>query len=229
MYQPVNNLNFLDVEPSINSQDPNNLLAGLDRIVPAGGGDTPEMAISGLRQALKDALFNSIAFLISDADAKDYNLENEVAGMLRNKQAKVFFLIEESCQTFTQPGCIVYQNLARVSGGQMLNVEKNKMRDFLKTLEKPLDPKYVELVSIIKEAAGTIHKEVNVDQSIQELCASVSGKNPRFSFKDSKAQHVKMISELTMSSYKYGCIENTQSGKQLFILNCIKDYEFYRV
>lgn len=190
----------------------------MDKISPSGGGDDPEMAISGLRQALRDALPNSIAFLISDADAKDYNLENEVASMLRSKQTKVYFLIEDSCQTFTQPGCKVYQNLARVSGGRMLNVEDNKMKEFLKTIEKALDPNFIEMIVAVIEAGGTFNETVNVEQGVQDICTSVTGKNPQISIKDSKAQHAKIVYDFTMSTYKYVCIENTESGKKLFNL-----------
>lgn len=208
------------------STNPKDLIDGLERITPNGGGDTPEMALLGLQKALESALENSIAFLISDAPAKDYNKENEVANLIRKKQIKVFFLIEESCQTMTSPDCKVYENLARISGGQIIKVEKNKMKDFLKTVDGVIDPNHAVLMRIVSEAAGVeVTKDLNIDQSIQEVCASVTGKNPKISVLGLNSEHVNIISNLTMSTYKYVCIEDAQSGRYVIKVSADSHFE----
>ena len=60
----------------------------LEQIQVAGGGDCPEYALNGLIKALEPALLNSLAYVFSDATAKDYRHYDVVLEMIQKKQVR---------------------------------------------------------------------------------------------------------------------------------------------
>lgn len=64
-------------------------LRKLDDIEIYGGGDCPEMSLSGLQVGVKYALSNSIAYVISDATAKDHVKFGETFNLMKKKQITV--------------------------------------------------------------------------------------------------------------------------------------------
>lgn len=91
-------------------------------------------------------------------------------------------------------------------------MDSTDIQKVLKTLKRTIDPDHVEITNIIKEAAGVVQEAVSVDRSIQEICASVSGVNPELSAIGPNKEKVKLISELAMDRYKFGCIQDPSSG-----------------
>lgn len=176
------------------------------------------MAITGLKQSFLYALPNSITFVISDAGAKDYKLEDEVTQVIMKKQITVNFLLSQNwCYRPNNTNeCTIYNRLALVSGGKLFNITGNELENVIKHLERTLDPNHVKLISIISEAAGTKQQNINVDQSIQEICAGVSGLNPTLVALGPNLERVKLISELTMATYKFGCINSSEPGQYQF-------------
>lgn len=62
-HQLFNFKRFLGVDPPLNTKDSKDLLNALDKIDIKGGLDCPEVALSGIKDALKYALPNSIGEL----------------------------------------------------------------------------------------------------------------------------------------------------------------------
>lgn len=60
----------------------------MDDIQIYGGGDCHELSLSGLQAGLKYALPNSIAYVISDATAKDHDKFRETHNLMQKKQTK---------------------------------------------------------------------------------------------------------------------------------------------
>lgn len=202
----------------MNSLDSNDLLNGINRIDVSDANpynknniDYPEMSITGLKQALQYALPNSVVFLISDAEAKDYYLESEVMKVLQAKQITANFLIEESCPTFVTPGCKVYCNLAWMTSGQCFSMAKNDLDKILTTVDTSLDPSYSPVITLTGNA-GTTKVKVGTDVTMDQVCVGLTGKNPRLSVSGIDAEVLKLSSELVLSGYRYGCIDDPRPG-----------------
>lgn len=92
----------------INTRNPNELLDHLRSVNVYGGGDCPEMSLSGIKLALENALPNSFVYVFTDADAKDEYLFYEVLNLLQQKRTSVRFncygfMIEiETCKCLRQ-------------------------------------------------------------------------------------------------------------------------------
>lgn len=67
------------------------LLKWLNEIRVDGGGDPPEMALTGIIKALQISAPNSYGFVFTDASAKDHNRLREVIDLVQKKQIVLNF------------------------------------------------------------------------------------------------------------------------------------------
>ncbi|CAO1391663.1 unnamed protein product [Diamesa hyperborea] len=86
-----------DIEPAVVTTDPQVMLQKLKEIKLIGNMDCPEMSIGGLKEGIKHALKNSIAFVISDATAKDVSEYRSVYNTMQKKQISATFLLTGDC------------------------------------------------------------------------------------------------------------------------------------
>ena len=61
---------FSGIDPPFNTKNPDELLKKLKDIKIFGGGDCPELALSGLKIGLKFALPNSFIYVFTDATTR---------------------------------------------------------------------------------------------------------------------------------------------------------------
>lgn len=73
--------------------NPQELLNELDRVTVYGGGDCPEMCITGIKFALEKCLPNSFVYVFTDADAKDAYLMPNALSLLQEKRTSVSNLL----------------------------------------------------------------------------------------------------------------------------------------
>ena len=169
----------------------NNLTAG-------GGGDCPELGMTGLYQALLHCLPESNILYFSDADAKDESRKNEVESLAKEKKAKINFILSGQCsrrrrrdvsQSRTQrsadhrarrtiQGQALYQALATQTGGQVLETSKTAVADIVKVIDpvgfsnSSADLKEVGLLSV-KESRGQYFSGdtyfVDIDSTLESL------------------------------------------------------------
>ncbi|XP_075175857.1 uromodulin-like [Anomaloglossus baeobatrachus] len=101
-----------------------------DHLTVQGGGDCPEMVITGLKVALQDTPNNSFILVLTDASAKDYNdevLKKDVYSLINTKQSKILFLITGLCAGRTDPKYLIYRDIAALSFGHVFEVNLSKL------------------------------------------------------------------------------------------------------
>lgn len=162
----------------LNTRKPSELLSGLNAIRIQGGGDCPEMALTGLSAALENALDNSVAYVFTDASAKDYALYDAIVQELQRKQIKVSFLLTGVCSDGkSAPGYTVYENLSRISGGQVFEIRRSKVKDVLTAIIGEIDPKFQLLEALYFDKAGSSKTHLNAAINLAKITVIVSGKN----------------------------------------------------
>lgn len=122
---------FNDPDVRVNqTADSNELVQWLNEIHPRGGGDCPEMALTGIKKALELSEAKSHAFVFTDAGAKDHEMEKEVIDLAKGKEITLNFLLTGKCKKETETGD-VFDRLASKTGGQVKDLKKNEVGDVL--------------------------------------------------------------------------------------------------
>ncbi|KAM4697757.1 uromodulin-like [Rhinophrynus dorsalis] len=96
-----------------------------DGLLIYGGGDCPELAMTGLKLALENSPSNSIILVLTDASALDYNnvtLINSIRLLINSTRSQVFFLITGLCAGVNDPGFLIYREIAAQSFGLVFQV-----------------------------------------------------------------------------------------------------------
>lgn len=168
--------------------------------------------MSGLRIALQFALPNSLAYVFSDATAKDLGYQNAVLSLIQKKQVSVNFLLTGDCDDPTGPGYQFYLKLSRASNGQVYDMNKSNVKDVLLAIRHAVNYNYASLKSVDAESAGTTNTKLNIDKSISELSVSLSGRNPKLTIKDPRNETVRTGEELTLKNLKLVKIKDPIDG-----------------
>lgn len=173
-----------------------------------------EMALTGLRKAIELSLPNSLAFVITDASAKDYTIYDEVAALIQTKQITVNFLLTGSCGGETQPDYLVYRKLARISNGQMYSMQKTEINDVFSTIRQSImSNNTVLLKSVDVELPNVMTTtDLRVDKSVNELSLAITGKNPTMVIRDPSNNIITSGDSLVLTNLKLTTIKNPRDG-----------------
>lgn len=156
----------------------------------------------GIKAALDHALPNSLAFVFTDASAKDHTYYDTVAKLAQEKQVKVSFLITGKCNSYDRMMFEVYEKLARITDGQIFEMKRDSVKNVLNMMTKSLDTKYESLKSVDFGAAGKSMTDISVDKSFKELSVTVSGTNAELSINDKNNTKVEAKSTFSTENIK---------------------------
>ncbi|CAL8103250.1 unnamed protein product [Calicophoron daubneyi] len=136
----------------------------LDSVYTQGGGDCPEMTITGIELALEASRPNSLIYVFTDSSAKDYNRTTNVLNLIQQKQSQVVFVLTGFCNTTEEPGFEAYRQIATVSSGQLYIIGKGQVNEFMQVVEAAVEARKVHVLQrdTVGEDAKTFSFPVDV-------------------------------------------------------------------
>ncbi|KAF4090717.1 hypothetical protein AMELA_G00055270 [Ameiurus melas] len=188
-----------DYGPLLRTTDPNVFKQQLNALEASGGGDDPEMCLSGLQLALTGSPPQTEIFVFTDADAKDKSLTSTVRALIEITKSKVTFMltnifsfgrrrrsakaIDGQQQVSTRlfnPLNPVYQDLAQASGGQAIEVTKGTLSQATDIIAVTSRSTLVTLFQAVRNPAKAENFSVFVDSSVQNLTIYITGNSPYY-------------------------------------------------
>lgn len=157
------------------------LLSAVNSLFAYGGGDCPELAMTGMGRAVDEASPSSDLFLFTDASAKDSGLWPHIAARAKAKDVRIWSFIYGSCSPIDP----AYFGLSTETGGQLIEMyrgatETAKIFDLIKPgVTESMVP--VLVATGDNGATGQRIVEFPVDSSMNSLIVSMTGDNFRFS------------------------------------------------
>ncbi|XP_049896948.1 von Willebrand factor A domain-containing protein 7-like [Epinephelus moara] len=134
-----------DFGPLTRTTDPEVFRNAINSLTATGGGDPPEMSLSGLQLALTSAPPSSEIFLFTDAAAKDAHLRSTVTALIEQTKTVVNFMItavlgfrhrrqsddslqqQQPISRMARSDAQLYRDLAQASGGLAIEVSKSEL------------------------------------------------------------------------------------------------------
>ena len=203
----LNNVLFfwfcLKVGPVTVTSDAEVVIEAVNNLNANGGGDCPELGMTGLYQSLLHCLPESIIYYFSDADVKDEWRKNEVDSLAKEKKVKISFILSGQCslrrgrdwsQSRTKrsanhrarravQGQALYQDLATQTGGQVLETSKASVADIVKVINpvgfsnSSADLKEVVMLSVEESRAQYFSGDilfVDIDSTLESLILTLT-------------------------------------------------------
>ncbi|KAM9846421.1 uncharacterized protein ACBR49_009718 [Aulostomus maculatus] len=185
-----------DFGPLMKTTDAKLFRKAIYSLFPSGGGDLPEMSLSGLQLALTGAPPNSEIFLFTDASAKDTHLRGTVIALIEQTRSMVNFMVtslfgdrhgrqsDESQQLPSRMGSSdaeLYRELARISGGQAVEVSKAELSEAISIILETSSASLVTLLQIARSPGKAENFTFVVDETVKNLTIYITGTSVDFS------------------------------------------------
>ncbi|XP_034461474.1 von Willebrand factor A domain-containing protein 7-like [Hippoglossus hippoglossus] len=186
--------------PLTRTTDPEVFKRAINSLTATGGGDFPEMSLSGLRLALTGAPPGSDIFLFTDAPAKDDYLLGAVITLVERTKSVVNFMITGSLgfrrrresnntndqQQQQQPKAItkasskVYADLAQASGGVAIQTTKSQLLAATTIVTGSSSSAQVLLLQAARSPGKSDNFTFTVDESVKNLTIYINGRSVAF-------------------------------------------------
>ena len=101
-----------------------------------GGGDCPDLALTGLRSTIDNCNSDCAVFVITDADPKDKGMLESIKRLIVIKRIQVNFILTGSCNNAIDP---VYYQLAEFSLGLVVQIAKNEFASVVPFIDRAID------------------------------------------------------------------------------------------
>lgn len=145
-------------------------ISAVQSIVPNGGGDCPELSMSGAYNAVVAAEYDSRIFIYTDASSKDAGQLGAVANLATQKRVQLTTMLSGSCSPYDP----TYFELARRTGGQVFITTRYETGATLANLIRPLVRNDVHLLFQGNlQLAGNAVVPIPVDDSVQQAIFSI--------------------------------------------------------
>ena len=187
------------------TSDAQKVIDAVNKLTARGGGDCPELGMTGLYQALLHCLPESIIYYFSDADVKDEQRRKEVMSLAKEKKVEINFILTGRCSRRkkrhvqwlefqrtrrrvrrSSQAQDVYEVLATETGGQVLETSKNRVADVVKVIDPGSATnssdvlREVELLKVKESRAQSFNREtyfVDIDSTLQSLVVVLTAAN----------------------------------------------------
>ncbi|XP_062262987.1 von Willebrand factor A domain-containing protein 7-like [Platichthys flesus] len=188
-----------DFGPLMRTQDAEAFKRAINSLTASGGGDFPELSLSGLRLALTGAPPASDIFLFTDASAKDDYLLGAVLTLVEQTKSVVNFMITGSLgfrrrresnntndQQQQQPRAItkesskVYADLAQASGGLAIQTTKSQLLAATTIVTESSSSAQVLLLQAARSPGKSDNFTFTVDESVKNLTIFITGLSAAF-------------------------------------------------
>ncbi|XP_056228230.1 von Willebrand factor A domain-containing protein 7-like [Seriola aureovittata] len=170
--------------PMIRTTDPDKMKKEISKLKAQGGGDTPELCLSGLQLALTGAPASSHIFVFTDATAKDIALMDTIVALIRSTKSTVLFLLTPASsrrrRSLGAGSFEDYKDLAVASGGLAIQVSKKELPQATDVI---LDTSTSALVTVLQRARNPGKQETFpfvLDESLQNITIYITGTSITF-------------------------------------------------
>ncbi|TKS68922.1 von Willebrand factor A domain-containing protein 7 [Collichthys lucidus] len=175
--------------PLIMTTDADIFKDNINKLSANGGGDIPELCLSGLQLALTAAPPSSEIFVFTDAPAKDAHLKSTVTALIESTKSVVTFMLTDvlasrrrrrstggvSPRSMSQSDAQLYRDLARASGGQAIEVTKSDLSLATSVIEDSSASAVVTILQVVKNPGRPDNFTFTVDGSLRNITAYITG------------------------------------------------------
>nr|XP_055060958.1 von Willebrand factor A domain-containing protein 7-like [Misgurnus anguillicaudatus] len=184
-----------DFGPLIKTRNAENFKKAISLLKANGGGDEPEMCLSGLELALAMAPPYSDIYVFTDAGAKDFGLESTIRAMIEWTKSRVNFMLtkvfslrkrrhvsrsQRSSTRKSRSGIQLYRDLADVSGGQAIEVTKSTLSQATAVITDSSASALVTVLQVVRNPATAEHFSFVLDSSLSNVTLYITGVSPVF-------------------------------------------------
>ncbi|KAG7223689.1 hypothetical protein INR49_015414 [Caranx melampygus] len=216
----------------------------INKLSANGGGDVPELCLSGLQLALTAAPPSSEIFVFTDAPAKDAYLKSTITALIESRKTVVTFMLTDvlssrrrrsihgaGSRAMSQADAQLYRDLAQASGGQAIEVTKSDLSVATTVIEDSSAGAVVTVFQVVKNPGLliTLHSllMVRVSQSSSESSGplaslTTAGNLRRLSLNTDNQTGSWQISVNSNSPYS---VKVTGQSSVNFIFNLVEAHE----
>uniref|UniRef100_A0A3B4VQH6 von Willebrand factor A domain containing 11 n=1 Tax=Seriola dumerili TaxID=41447 RepID=A0A3B4VQH6_SERDU len=170
--------------PMIRTTDPDKMKKEISELTAQGGGDIPELCLSGLQLALTGAPASSHIYVFTDATPKDIALKDTILALIRSTKSTVLFLLTPASRrrrrSLGTGSFEDYKDLAVASGGLAIQVSKRQLPQATDVI---LDTSTSALVTVLQRARNSGKQETFpfiLDESLQNITIYITGTSITF-------------------------------------------------
>ncbi|XP_077380532.1 von Willebrand factor A domain-containing protein 7-like [Festucalex cinctus] len=166
--------------PLLLTTDADKFKESIDGLTASGGGDIPELCLSGLQLALTAAPPLSEIFVFTDAPAKDAHLKSTITALIESTKSEVTFMLTDVLSTrrkraLSQADAQLYRDLARASGGQAIEVSKSDLALATSVIEDSSSSAVVTIFQVVMNPGKPDNFTFTLDSSLRSIIIYITG------------------------------------------------------
>ncbi|KAL6479861.1 hypothetical protein MHYP_G00108940 [Metynnis hypsauchen] len=180
-----------DVGPVTRTTDPEEMKRVVNNLTVSGGGDIPELSLSGIRLALTTAPPSSNIYVFTDAPPKDTELLDTVTSLMESTRSTITSFLTNVLSrrrtrrrrsALTNPTNSIYQQLAQLSGGQAIEVTKDTLPLATAVIEDSVTSSLVTVLQVESTQPKTF--SFLLDPRLQNVTLYITGLSINFTLQN---------------------------------------------